>query len=95
MARDLDKSHRARESVAHDSTHGLDCLSFCLQQIQMWPNDSSTVSLVPMRAEGYPHTLVEVKAAVGRVQLNDVYVNEGALVKLSDGSFKVAHKVAN
>ena len=60
----------------------------------MWPNDSSTVSLVPMRAEGYPHTLAEVKAAVSRVQLNDVYVNEGALVKLLDGSFKVAHKVS-
>ena len=59
----------------------------------MWPNDSSTVSLVPMRAEGYPHTLAEVKAAVSRVQLNDVYVNEGALVKLLDGSFKVAHTV--
>ena len=42
---------------------------------------------------GYGATLAEIKAADPRVELNDVYTNEGALVKWSDSSFKVTYNV--
>ena len=58
----------------------------------MWSLGSADVSLV--RAIGYGPTLAEIKAADSMMELNDVYTNEGALVKLSDGSFKIAYKVA-
>ena len=61
----------------------------------MWSLGSADVSLlVPVRANGYVTTLAEAKAADSRLELNDVYTNKGALAKLSDGSCKIAYKVA-
>ena len=61
----------------------------------MWSLGSADIFLlVPVQANGYVTSLAEAKAADSRVELNDVYTNEGALVKLSDGSCKIAYKVA-
>ena len=50
--------------------------------------------MLPVRANGYEATLAEIKTADSRVELNDIYTNEGALVRLSDGSFEVAYTMA-
>ena len=61
----------------------------------MWSLGSADVSLlVPVRADSYATSIAEAKAADSRGELNVVYINDGALVKLSDGACKIAYKVA-
>ena len=59
----------------------------------MWSTDATDVSLLVLtRANDYPLTLTQVKAAASRQQLNDAWVNAGALIKLRDGAYKVLIK---